>query len=598
MLTEALTPLSPLLAPAAARRPWPREGDPAWAALPEDRRETLLRWGEEAMAEGYEPLLASQHLRFTRDGDRRVFETPYFARRKALLGALFAECVRHEARAVDFIADGLWLLMEETSWVISAHNDSGAPLPDPDAPGLDLFAAQTGATVALCLHLAGHRLDAVTPLIAARALRELDRRVWIPFLQRDDFFWMGITRKNLNNWTPWIVSNVLLTAQYALQDEARLEAIVRKSCAILDRYLACQPEDGGCDEGTAYWNMAGASLLDCLEALREVTGGRLSVYHEPLIQAIARFPLRSHVAGPWFWNFADCDARPLLDGERLFTFGQRIGDPALSRLGQAIGVSLLPRDTPQASRVMNALFTPFAPAEAPVPPDWTALPRLQVWAKSCGGLYAVIKGGHNHESHNHNDIGSLMIYADGQPVIVDAGNLVYTARTFSAERYTLWNTRSMYHNVPLIGDHGEQAPGAEHRAAVLSASEGAVRMDIAAAYGAGCGVSALIRTLAFYPALTLTDEIRLSEPQTVTWVFLTCCPPDIHEEAIHIGPLRLTGTQGLRVHSDAIPVTDQRLIRNYPALWRLTLTADAAQHHQRVFRFTLPSEGSESHDPR
>ena len=68
-----------------------------------------------------------------------------------------------------------------------------------------------------------------------------------------------------------------------------------------------------------------------------------------------------------------------------------------------------------------------------------------------GGLYVAAKGGHNGESHNHNDIGNFIVYADGEPEIIDVGNCVYTAKTFGAERYELMNTRSKNHNVPLIG---------------------------------------------------------------------------------------------------------------------------------------------------
>ena len=38
-----------------------------------------------------------------------------------------------------------------------------------------------------------------------------------------------------------------------------------------------------------------------------------------------------------------------------------------------------------------------------------------------GGLYLAAKGGHNDESHNHNDIGNFIVYADGRPILIDAG---------------------------------------------------------------------------------------------------------------------------------------------------------------------------------
>ncbi len=98
-----------------------------------------------------------------------------------------------------------------------------------------------------------------------------------------------------------------------------------------------------------------------------------------------------------------------------------------------------------------------------------------------GGLYVAAKGGHNGESHNHNDIGNFIVYADGEPEIIDVGNCVYTAKTFGAERYELMNTRSSNHNVPLIGGM-EQVCGRQHAAKDVRADENGVRMDIAGAY--------------------------------------------------------------------------------------------------------------------
>ena len=93
------------------------------------------------------------------------------------------------------------------------------------------------------------------------------------------------------------------------------------------------PEDGGCDEGAGYWNMAGGALLDCLELLEKVTGGRMAFRQEEKIRNILRFPLRAEIGNGWFLNFADCDARPFLSGERLEAAGERLGDEALSGLG-------------------------------------------------------------------------------------------------------------------------------------------------------------------------------------------------------------------------------------------------------------------------
>lgn len=79
--------------------------------------------------------------------------------------------------------------------------------------------------------------------------------------------------------------------------------------------------------------MAGAALFDALESVYQATGGRVSFYDEPLIRRIAAFPMHVHIAGNYFVNFADCDAKPKLDGQRIALFGRRTHQPELERFG-------------------------------------------------------------------------------------------------------------------------------------------------------------------------------------------------------------------------------------------------------------------------
>ena len=62
------------------------------------------------------------------------------------------------------------------------------------------------------------------------------------------------------------------------------------------------------------------------------------------------------------------------------------------------------------------------------------------------GLYLAVKGGHNGESHNHNDLGNFVVYSDGKPLFIDAGVGAYTKRYFGPGRYDVWHTCSDYHN--------------------------------------------------------------------------------------------------------------------------------------------------------
>ena len=153
---------------------------------------------------------------------------------------------------LDDVVDGIWLICEESSWVISAHNGSShpgmrpakeRPLPDITNPYVDLFAAQTAMILSIIGYLLRDDLDAVSPQILRRIRLELERRILTPFMTRDDYWWMGFIRHDLCNWTPWIVSNVMVTASLQLEghDDLRLSELLARGCRMLDRWLLCVP---------------------------------------------------------------------------------------------------------------------------------------------------------------------------------------------------------------------------------------------------------------------------------------------------------------------------------------------------------------------
>lgn len=587
-----------LMRDAGEYRPFPRRQERrAWEKIPPHKQEKLLAWGEQALS-GYPALPATSFMAFCRTGDRRIYETPYFTRRDLMMGAALAECLCDDGRYLDAVIDGIWCICEESTWVISAHNGSdhaGMPplnerlLPDPYHPYIDLFAAQTAATLSDVLYLLEDKLDAVSPLISRRARAEIERRVLTPFMTRDDFWWMGVVRRDLNNWTPWIVSNVMEAFMQIERDARRKSEGIRRGLFMLDRYLYTLPADGGCDEGAAYFNMAGGALADALQCLYRATDGQADFYHEPLIRNIAAFPLNAHIAGGWYLNFADCDARPVMDGERICHFGKCTENGAL----MALGAQILARhddvrlhDTPQMNRVLFTLFAdPPAPAEI-MPPQWMCLPDLQVYAWRRDGLYMACKGGHNGESHNHNDVGSFVIYADGAPEVIDLGNCVYTAKTFGPDRYTLMNTRSKNHNVPLIGG-AEQAAGCGYAAREVCADEGGIRMEIGGAYPKEAEITQLTRALRMTDVgIQLTDCVGLIGLKTVTWVFMLRNQPEISPGRVAFGSLCLTVDDDLVARAEECPVTDERMKKSFPgSVWRLTIEAQASALHERTFLF-------------
>jgi hypothetical protein len=486
----------------------------AWERLPEETRKALVAEAAPHLGTDWPPLPATLALEYARTGDRARFERVRNIRRDRLRGLALAECAEASGRFLDEIANGVWTTCEETFWGVPAHlgmQKAGVGLPDAAEPVVDLFAAETASLLAWTVYLLGPQLEKVSPLLTRRVQQEIERRMLVPCFERTDFWWMGLDpkgRPNLNNWTPWIDSNWLTAILLAERDPKRRAAAVHKCLRTLDRFLAGYDEDGGCDEGPSYWFRAGGSLFDCLELLYTGSAGAIDFYKVPLVREIGRYIYRVHIAGDWFVNFADASAKLRPSGDLIFRYGQRIADAPMQAFGAwAAAQRNDAARSDSIGRQLPALFNIAAIGAAPSkePPlvrdAW--LPGIQVMTArqregSAAGLYLAAQGGHNAESHNHNDVGNFVVYAGGEPAIVDVGVETYSAKTFSSRRYEIWTMQSAYHNLPTV-DGIMQSAGRQFAArSVTYHSDGAaaeLNLDIAAAYPAEAGIESWRRTL-------------------------------------------------------------------------------------------------------
>jgi len=557
-----------------------------WDALPESVRKAYIARGEEAIGHAWPPLPATLFLEFARTGNRNRYERVSFGRRTTLGRLAMAECVEGKGRFVDDIVNGIWAICEETFWGIPAcmyMQEAGPGLPDVEDPVVPLFVGETAGLLAWTLYLLGPQLDAVSPLIRPRLHLEMDRRVLTPCLERDDFWWMGFGNRSVNNWNPWVNSNWLAAALLMEQDPQRRLDAVAKVLRSLDNFIDPYPTDGGCDEGPGYWGRAGASLYDCLETLYSATGGAVDVYGEPLIQNIGRYIYRAQIRGRYFVNFADAPAITTPSGPIVFGFGRRIGDARMQSLGAWAAGEQQVADhgfSGSIGRQLAALPTLHdllcAEPAQPLPRDvW--FPEIQVMGArdregSGEGLFVAAKGGHNAESHNHNDIGNFIVYVDGRPVIIDVGVETYSARTFGPERYEIWSMQSAYHSLPTVNGVMQQAGKTyaarevEYRADEASAG---LTLDIAAAYPRGAGLGAWWRSITLNRGrdVEIVDRYALtSTAAELTVSLVTPCQVNIGgsgEIALEQSTMegeRVSGAARLRYDSGKLSATVEDIV--------------------------------------
>ena len=498
-----LRALEEIISPRQEWHPYPDINEPqAWLAIPETVRNAHIALGEAALDAEWESLPATVFLEFVRTGNRTNYERLTFGRRTQLAQLVLAEVMEGNGRFIDDIVNGIWAISEESFWGIPPHlavQRAGRGLPDVAEPIVDLFAAETGSLLAWTLYLVGDRLDEISPLIRERIHLEVDRRILTPNLEREDFWWMGYGPHNLNNWNPWINSNWLTMVLLLERDEERRLKSIHKIMYSLDQFIDGYPSDGGSDEGPSYWSRAAGSLLDALELLRSASGGAIDIYDKPLIREMGKFIYRTYISSEYFINFADASPRINIAPALVFQYGRAIEDPLLTGFAafaaekQGWGEGAIPGSFGSLGRQLPALFLLddllSTPTAEPQPLDFW-LKDIQVMGArseegSSAGLYVAAKGGHNFESHNHNDIGNFLVYADGRPVLIDVGSAVYTATTFGEHRYSNWNVQSAFHNVPTINGI-MQKDGREYTARNVqyssNARQASLTLDIAGAY--------------------------------------------------------------------------------------------------------------------
>lgn len=507
-------------------------------------------------------LPAAVFLDFSRNGNRNRYEGPHFERREALIQLVLGECVEGNGLFMDDIVNGIWAVCEESFWGVSAHSFSRRferGLPDTSFPVVDLFAAETGSLLAWTHYLLRSTLSTELPVVLDRIEREVQSRILVPYRMVDDWMWLGIEtradKRPPNNWNPWIHSNVI-AANLLLEPDAELRAAtVDRALTGIDAFLAGYHSDGGCDEGITYWGRAGGSLFDCLDLLARASGDQLNAFDIPLIQEIGRYVYRAHIGGAWYVNFADGAAKTTPEVGVVYHFGKRINDSNL--ISQAAEAERTRKGLPETKlsigRVLAATFDPIPDEIAAQPPplvreswmDGIQVLTARERAGSSEGLFLASKGGHNAESHNHNDIGQFIVGLDGAPVLIDVGVETYTRKTFSDTRYEIWTMQSGYHNLPTA-DGQQQMPGSEFRAKDVQAdiSDSAVELslDISDAYPRDAGIRSWVRSIRLdrgpESKVTLRDTWDLkSAPNQLSLTLMAASDVDNVEP----GLLRCTG---------------------------------------------------------
>ncbi len=562
-----------------------------WDGIPAASKARLIAEGETACRSPWPLLSANAYRAFSETGDRVTYENPYFERRRRLNALALAELAEGEGRFTGALVDGLYLVLEESGWQLPAHNayERGGrrlPLPDPERPVVDLFAAETGAQLAVIRSVLGEVLNSVSPMIVERIDREIDTRITLPYLERH-FWWMGNGDEPMNNWTAWCTQNVLISTFARPGSQQERHAVIRKAAGSLDAFLKDYGDDGACEEGAFYYRHAALCLFGALQVMEAVAPDAFGhIWRQPKIRNMAEFIVNTHVDGANYINFADASAKLDPCGAREFLFGQKTGSEALCALAANDALS---DPAPELPDEINLYYRLLALAAAPGISAFgkRAVEKEDIFYPSCGLFIArdaqftvAAKAGDNDDGHNHNDVGSVIVYKNGKPVLIDVGVETYTAKTFSPERYDIWTMQSAYHNLPAFGGIQQEAGArfaASRTVADLGARTSTISMDIAGAYPAAAGLASYRRTIRLRKGQAIEIEDDFKGERDAVLSLMTQEKPVPESDGVRLGDLaflELSGNGRLRI--EEIPVDDARLRRAWP---------------DRIFRVLVPIDG-------
>lgn len=584
--------------------PYPAYSDRAgWDELMGEARDMYIKKGEAYLDYSWNYVKTSSYLAFEKTGDRMIMQRPYEANIDAVGYLLRAELAEGKGRFIPDLLDGTMCLCEMTSWALSAHLVSHSlahrSVPDIEEPIIELRQSKVAEMLSWVWYWFHDEFDKISPVFARRLRNELQVRMLDPFMTRDDFWWMGFVKDEkrvLNNWTVFCSFNSMMCYMLMEEDEDKLTDAVYKAMRCVDNLLNVSPADGACQEGPSYWKMNGGMVVNFMSALNLITGGKVNFLQHPYVRSLAEFYVHCCAGDQWLVNFADASAR--FDGASwplVFRFGVDVDSPMMMSAGaegiRKAGIIDFESDVnPRAQSIFQELEI-LRRKEEMLQYDATVSRLSFVWYPSSQlcfmdngkGMYLAAKGSHNGESHNHNDVGSGMLYINGTPILVDAGVGVYSRKTFSDERYSLWNNQSQYHNLPSINGV-MQRNGKNYHATHTKVDSRRLLFstDIAAAYPEEAKVKSWVRSWQLRSdRLVVQDKFSLSEARECNTVyFLSWGRPYVSKDGVII---ICTDSESATLTYDArrftpdieeISITDEKLARVWEGrLYRIVLKA-------------------------
>ncbi|MEK4362676.1 heparinase II/III family protein [Paenibacillus sp. FSL M8-0212] len=469
----------------------------------------LKAYAERALKEPMPSLSFRLYRQFSDTGERKAYEEAYFDRRGRLAAVAMLALDTARPDSLQALEEMLWDVCGEYTWCLPAHLGTGEV--NQVNGNIDLFAAETVHMLAEIVTIHAELLDR---LVIERIRSEAERRIFTPlYREQRKFHWQTAD----HNWSAVCGGCCGMAALLLLEDEFTLRKSVSHTVSCMNAFLSGYGEDGGCAEGIGYWVYGFGYFTYYAEMLREYSEGELDLLAGPKIADIAAFPLRVHLSGGTYVNYSDSAEQEEIPSGLLSLLASRVG----LQIDLPFHIPLLTDDPCHrwAHLLRNVMWSDpavYGDEGASAQAERGFIFQNLGWMIAKGSLdtpdtkrtnggplqVAIsVKGGHNDEPHNHNDLGQFIIHCGGENILCDSGAGLYTQAYFAPGREQLLHISSSGHNVPLI-EGQEQSSGRQAQAHVLEGklAEGGgelnTTLDLTSAYS---GAASLARyTRQFY----------------------------------------------------------------------------------------------------
>ena len=474
------------------------------------------------------------YLDFIHTGEAKLYTSYSTHTRSRFCKFVLAECLENQGLFLPDIHQMIRGLCEEKTWVHAFH-DPRLTNWHGETTHIDLDAATVAWSLATAQYFLGDRLETETQQMIRWELRH---RIFDPFLrmlegklillnQTRSWSWLELT----HNWNAVCLAGVVGAALTIIKSRDERSMCIAAAERYTRNFLSGFPEDGSCSEGIGYWNYGFGHFLMLNEAIWQATRGRMDLLENKQVRLIAQYGAHLEIMPSVYPAFADCGTGTVPDTNVMRFVNRRYG----------MGLGQWENREPEPSSLQHVAVFVFPNSSSQVTIDCgrKQIFGMRSWfqnagilverprTSSNGAIGIAIKGGHNAEHHNHNDLASFVVALNGKLLLTDPGSERYTVRTFSERRYESNVLNSYGHSAPLVAGQ-LQKEGDKARARILKQElieeRDLVVFDLRSAYDVASLVK-LHRSFLFSRQgagrLMVIDEVSFTEPEAFSTALIT-----------------------------------------------------------------------------